>query len=91
MHAHLIGEALPVSMGRFTAGTHARVFQRDGNFYQTGDVFRQPDLARTLERIAQNPDDFYHGQLARDLAAAVQKGALKMRLALQGCWRATKN
>ncbi|PYT77967.1 MAG: hypothetical protein DMG40_21655 [Acidobacteria bacterium] len=24
-------------------------------------------------------------------AAAVQKGALKMRLALQGCWRATKN
>jgi gamma-glutamyltranspeptidase/glutathione hydrolase len=51
-----------------------RVFQRDGNFYQTGDIFRQPDLARTLERIAAKPDDFYHGALARELAAAMQKG-----------------
>jgi gamma-glutamyltranspeptidase / glutathione hydrolase len=51
-----------------------RVFQRSGNYYQPGEVFRQPDLARTLERIATNPDDFYHGALARELAAAVQKG-----------------
>jgi gamma-glutamyltranspeptidase / glutathione hydrolase len=51
-----------------------RVFQRDGNFYQPGDVFKQPELARTLERIARNPDDFYHGDLARELAAAMQKG-----------------
>ena len=51
-----------------------RIFQRDGNFYQPGEVFRQPELARTLERIAANPDDFYHGALARELAAAVQKG-----------------
>jgi gamma-glutamyltranspeptidase/glutathione hydrolase len=51
-----------------------RVFQRDGNYYQTGEVFRQPDLARTLERIAANPDDFYHGALAKELAATVQKG-----------------
>ena len=39
-----------------------------------GEIFRQPDLARTLERIAANPDDFYHGALARELAAAMQKG-----------------
>ena len=51
-----------------------RVFQRDGNYYQQGEVFRQPELARTLERIAKNPDDFYHGQMARELAAAIQKG-----------------
>ena len=51
-----------------------RIFQRDGNFYQAGDVFKQPELARTLERIAKNPDDFYHGDLARELAAAMQKG-----------------
>jgi gamma-glutamyltranspeptidase/glutathione hydrolase len=37
-------------------------------------MLRQPDLARTLERIAKNPDDFYHGALARELAASVQKG-----------------
>jgi gamma-glutamyltranspeptidase / glutathione hydrolase len=51
-----------------------RVFQRDGNYYQPGEIFRQPDLARTLERIAARPDDFYHGDLARELAAAMQKG-----------------
>ncbi len=51
-----------------------RIFQRDGNYYKAGEVFRQPDLARTLERIAANPDDFYHGALARELAAVIQKG-----------------
>jgi len=51
-----------------------RVFQRNGDYYKTGEIFRQPDLARTLERISGNPDDFYHGALARELAAAMQKG-----------------
>jgi gamma-glutamyltranspeptidase/glutathione hydrolase len=51
-----------------------RIFQRDGNYYQPGEVFKQPELAKTLERIAANPDDFYHGSLARELAGAIQKG-----------------
>jgi gamma-glutamyltranspeptidase/glutathione hydrolase len=51
-----------------------RVFQRNGDYYKPGELFRQPDLARTLERIAEKPDDFYHGALARELAAAMQKG-----------------
>jgi gamma-glutamyltranspeptidase / glutathione hydrolase len=51
-----------------------RVFQRNGDYYKTGEIFRQPDLARTLERISGKPDDFYHGALARELAAAMQKG-----------------
>lgn len=51
-----------------------RIFQRDGNFYQEGEILRQPDLARTLERIAKNPDDFYRGSLARELSTTIQKG-----------------
>ena len=51
-----------------------RIFQRDGNYHQQGEVFQQPDLARTLERILKNPDDFYHGAMARQIAAGVQKG-----------------
>ena len=46
-----------------------RVFQRDGEFYKAGEVFKQPELARTLERIAANPDDFYHGKMAQEIAA----------------------
>lgn len=51
-----------------------RVFQRNGKYYKQYEIFRQPDLARTLERIAKNPDDFYTGAMARELAASVQKG-----------------
>jgi gamma-glutamyltranspeptidase / glutathione hydrolase len=51
-----------------------RIFQREGNFYQPGEIFRQPELARTLERIAAKPDDFYKGTMARELAEDVQRG-----------------
>src|SRR5467141_557724 len=51
-----------------------RIFLRDGNYYQPGELLKQPELARTLERIAKNPDDFYRGALARELAAAIHKG-----------------
>ena len=51
-----------------------QIFQRDGNFYSTGDTFRQPELAETLRRIAANPADFYHGAMARQIAAAIQAG-----------------
>jgi gamma-glutamyltranspeptidase/glutathione hydrolase len=51
-----------------------RVFQRDGVFYKAGELFKQPELARTLERIAANPEDFYRGTLAREIADALQKG-----------------
>jgi gamma-glutamyltranspeptidase / glutathione hydrolase len=51
-----------------------RIFQRNGNYYKQSEIFRQPDLARTLERIAKNPDDFYRGAIAQELAASVRKG-----------------
>ena len=76
-----------------------RIFQRDGNYYQAGETFKQPELAKTLKRIADNPDDFYHGALARELAAAIQKGGglvtaddlaqyqVKERNAIRGTYR----
>ncbi|MGD0631457.1 MAG: gamma-glutamyltransferase family protein [Terracidiphilus sp.] len=51
-----------------------RIFQRDGNLYKEGETFRQPELARTLERIAADPDDFYHGKIARELIDQLHKG-----------------
>jgi gamma-glutamyltranspeptidase / glutathione hydrolase len=53
-----------------------RIFQRDGKFYEPGEIFRQPELAQTLERIAANPkaNEFYKGAMARELAAEIQKG-----------------
>ena len=59
-------------LGRFPESR--RIFQRDGNYYKQGEIFRQPDLARTLARIAADPGDFYQGAMARELAASLQKG-----------------
>jgi gamma-glutamyltranspeptidase / glutathione hydrolase len=50
-----------------------RIFQRDGHFYKPGEVLRQPELAQTLERIAKEPEDFYHGAMAQQLAAFLRK------------------
>jgi gamma-glutamyltranspeptidase / glutathione hydrolase len=48
--------------------TSKHIFQRDGNFYVAGDRFIQPILARTLNHISENPDDFYHGTIADQIA-----------------------
>jgi gamma-glutamyltranspeptidase/glutathione hydrolase len=34
-----------------------------------GDRFRQPELAATLERLADDPDDFYSGRIAEQIVA----------------------
>jgi gamma-glutamyltranspeptidase/glutathione hydrolase len=40
-------------------------FSKNGTPYEPGDVLKQPDLARTLERIAaQGPAGFYEGETA---------------------------
>ena len=48
-------------------GTAAPFFLRDGTHtYRPGAVFRQPTLARTLQRLArQGVEDFYTGEIGR--------------------------
>jgi len=47
-----------------------RVFLKDGAFYEEGELFRQPDLARTLGRVKTNgAREFYRGETARMIAA----------------------
>ena len=76
-----------------------RIFQRDGNYYKAGEIFRQPELASTLERIAKDPAAFYQGAMARELAAFIQKSGglisvddlahyeVKVRGAVRGTYR----
>jgi gamma-glutamyltranspeptidase/glutathione hydrolase len=51
-----------------------RIFQNDGKGWHQNDIFKQPELARTLERIATAPDDLYTGKMAHELADFIQKG-----------------
>jgi gamma-glutamyltranspeptidase/glutathione hydrolase len=49
-------EKFPASLAQFT---------KNGVPYETGDTLKQPDLARTLERIAtEGPAGFYEGETA---------------------------
>ncbi|HET8644577.1 MAG TPA: gamma-glutamyltransferase [Vicinamibacteria bacterium] len=50
-------------------------FTRSGVPYEAGDLLRQPDLARTLERIAEGgPAGFYGGETADLLVREMQRG-----------------
>jgi gamma-glutamyltranspeptidase/glutathione hydrolase len=51
-----------------------RIFQRDGRYYEPDERLAQPELAATLERIARRgAAEFYEGQTARRLAAAMRE------------------
>lgn len=46
-----------------------RVFQRNGRYFEAGESFVQPDLGRTLDRIARlGAAEFYEGETAQLLA-----------------------
>jgi len=55
-----------------------KIFLKGGALYSAGEIFRQPELAATLERIAKNgPKEFYTGKTAQDLTAQMsQHGGL---------------
>ena len=52
----------------------SRLFLKHGRPLEVGELFRQPELAATLQRIARHGvDDFYRGQIARQIAADMQR------------------
>jgi gamma-glutamyltranspeptidase / glutathione hydrolase len=59
-------------LARFPASK--RIFQNGGKGWRAGELFKQPVLARTLERIAADPGEFYTGAMAREIAAYIERG-----------------
>ena len=54
--------------------SRAKFYKPDGSNYEVGDLYRQPDLAWTLEQIAESgADAFYKGEIARRIAADMAK------------------
>lgn len=54
-------------------GTRRLFYKTDGSDWRAGEVFRQPELAATLTRIAQNgPREFYEGETADHLIDTIK-------------------
>ena len=70
--ARSLKEVLP-SMKKYPASVAA--FSRVGTPYEMGDVLKQPDLARALDRIAEGgPAGFYEGETARLIEKEMKAG-----------------
>ena len=69
------------TLAKALEATLATFRRPDGRAYEAGDVWKQPALAATLEKIAQEgPSAFYRGPVAQEMASKVQ--------AMGGLWTA---
>jgi gamma-glutamyltranspeptidase / glutathione hydrolase len=51
-----------------------RIFLRDGKPYETGEIFKQPELAAVFERmIKDGPSEFYQGETAKLIEASMKR------------------
>lgn len=90
--SHDLARSLLESRALARDGESRRVFHREGRYYQAGEIFRQPELAATLARIASNgARGFYAGETARLIAQAhhAHGGLITLEdlAAYQAVWR----
>lgn len=54
-------------------GFRGQMLKKDSILYEAGEILKQPDLAMTLQRIAEtNGDDFYKGETAEKIVADME-------------------
>lgn len=59
-----------------------RIYLKAGNFYNEGDLFRQPELADTFARLQRfGPNEFYQGETARLIVDDMKRNKGLMTLA----------
>src|SRR5262245_61447701 len=51
-----------------------RIYLKGGQYYQEGELFRQPELAATFARLQRfGPNEFYEGETARLIVADIKR------------------
>src|SRR5215831_11856120 len=77
----IVSEKLAAELDEESPGLQAfptskRIFLNGGRMFKAGETLRQPELAATLRRIAQNgAAEFYRGETARILADEMAKNS----------------
>lgn len=67
VHRHHVFKRLQESLK--TSPFHNRQLLIDNDILAIGDLVKQPTLANTLKRIAEDAEDFYKGSIAKEIAA----------------------
>lgn len=69
------GQVNPADKLRFSRTGRAVYFRPDGSLKRPGDIVSNPDLTRTLERIAAagGSNIFYRGEIAGEIAADMER------------------
>ncbi|MBN27430.1 MAG: gamma-glutamyltransferase [Alteromonadaceae bacterium] len=67
------GKYIPSTPEQGPTDAHEYFFDEEGQPHPTGYVLKNPEYAKTLEIIANNPKDFYQGDIAKQIAAMVQQ------------------
>jgi gamma-glutamyltranspeptidase/glutathione hydrolase len=72
--SYALAESLKGSKSLAASSESKRIFQKNGAFFDVGDTLRQPELARTLEKISTNgAKEFYEGDTARRFTEEMTK------------------
>ncbi|WP_417370378.1 gamma-glutamyltransferase family protein [Gelidibacter japonicus] len=70
-----LAEFIESSAERLKKYDGAKLFLPDGKPFPVGKMFKQPDLAQSLRKIAENgADAFYNGPITRDIIKVMNEG-----------------
>ena len=92
LSADMAQQFLRVTQGMQDYPATMQIYSNNGKPWQTGDVWKQPDLARTLRLIAdKGRDGFYKGEVAEQIVAEMKRGngliSLKDLANYKSVWR----
>jgi gamma-glutamyltranspeptidase/glutathione hydrolase len=80
--SYALAESLKGSKSLAASPESKRIFQKNGAFFEVGDMLAQPELAQTLWRISRNgAAEFYEGETAKRFAAEMTKNGGVITLA----------
>ena len=67
------GKYIPSTRDEGPLDAHNYFFDEAGQPHPTGYILKNPEYAKTLQIIANDPSEFYHGDIAKKIAAMVQQ------------------
>ncbi len=77
---HTLQKREVINFEKVDSRSGARYFLKDNKPYEAGEIFKQPDLAKMLKRLAnKGVEDFYNGKIAKMIDADMRENGGLLR------------